>query len=160
MSQAPDHDQGDVAMSPCPACGLPPDSEDRGNEEAPNYCSACNMVICPFCRSTGDCDHLVAFNWGGDHFAQTSLDTHFTSHEDVEMLGFDEPWAVVDHLVDTCPEPITTVEFFNPGGYFCRWHFAPGGTALRASFDQRVREMKEEAQRRQAEEDEARSASE
>ena len=155
MDQDSSHDQAVAAMLPCPACGLSPGTEDRGDEEVPNYCSGCTMVICPFCRSTDDCDHVVAYNWGGDHFASTSLDAKFESIEEMQMLGFTETWELVDHLMDTCPEPITTIEFFNPGGYFCRWHFAPNGTEVRATLDERLRVLKEEAQRRQDEEDES-----
>lgn len=149
MTQEPANGQDEAAMLPCPACGLAPGSEDRGDEESPNFCSPCNIVICPFCRSTDNCDHVAAFSWGGDHFAHTSLDAHFSGIEDVQMLGFDEAWQIVDHLVATCPEPITSVEFFNAGGSYSGWYFAPNGSRIRASFDDRVRAMKQEVQERQ-----------
>lgn len=72
-AESPD-DQGNAALLPCPSCGTLPGSEDRDDVDEPSYCSICNLVICPFCRSTDDCEHVVGFDWGGDHFAHTSLD--------------------------------------------------------------------------------------
>jgi hypothetical protein len=152
MSVTPTDADHPSASSPCPLCGLSPGDDDRGDEKTPEYCSGCTMVICPFCRSTDDCEHVVGFNWGGD-FAYTSIDTHFSGLEELQALGFDESWKLVDRLVETCPDPITTVEFFNPGGFLSRWHFAPNGAAIRASFDDHVRLMKDESRQDQNEDE-------
>jgi hypothetical protein len=121
----------------CPTCDEPIDRDE------PTWCRNCVRPFCPFCGTTGDCDHLAGFSRDTD-WAISSLDDIITDLETLQSLGYDYTSILLDDLAEGSSRPITTVQFEYSGWTFT-YHYAMDGHPVQADFERRVRQMIEDA---------------
>ena len=134
----------EVMAKCCPKCGDELVESWSYSDPAASaiYCSACDEIICPFCEpatitlSNGQhfCDHVIAWNSGGD-WPQSSIDDHFASYEEfVEKTGYEEDWEFLEAIWEQCDGMIQSLYFAHNMGTNC-YYFARDPKTTRAEFE-------------------------